>query len=156
MDDRLKNLEAFERKWLDALNQHSVQVTFKMARLAEPRPDPQTVADDFVSQYGYRRIAPYWRPIESGLSIEFQTDASTVLTEVLSKDLVYPQYPWLTQEDASQCASDFVDSFKPSANRILTNRIGHGWNPIGDWTMEWAFVGFDNAKIALLLLQAED
>lgn len=156
LDSWLKNLEYFERTWLKALNQDSVQVTFKMGRLVDPLPDPQTVADEFIAKHGYQRIAPYWRTLEHGVNGESAIETTSILTEVLAKDLVYPDCRWLTPEDASKCAEDFACSFKEASGHFLTNRIGNGWNPIGDWTMEWAFVGFDNAKIALLLLQAED
>ena len=122
---------------------------------------PTKVADGLAAACGYQTIGFDWELLDPLGDMSAPRSARGAFADALHKDLVM-KTDWLGADAAAQCAEDFITAFDPTHLTILTNHIvrgggkSEGWFPISSATFEWAFVGYDDAAAALLLLTAED
>jgi hypothetical protein len=146
-----ERLAAFEAKWLARLEAGADAVF-----VAGPVPDtggaPAAVADDWVAAHGLKRIGYNWEMLDPLARAGEPRSALGTLAEVFEHHMAFPQQEWLGSADARACASDFITAFDPARCTVLTNRMDFGWHPVSEAAIEWAFVGFDQERIALLLL----
>lgn len=160
MSSTLARLEAFIEQWRAPL-QTDAAVVFEARALGEMAGAPPQVADRFVTECGLKPIGVHWEMLDPEALPSESRSARGAFRDALAKDLVM-KTTWLGDAKALECAEQFVGAFDPSWATILTNHItrdggkSEAWNPISDWTLEWAFVGFDQEAIALLLVTAED
>ncbi|MEP5937874.1 MAG: hypothetical protein ABJ239_06070 [Erythrobacter sp.] len=155
MNAELKHLQRFEATWRETLEKNA-EVQFELQMLPSSSGSFTEIADRFVQSIGLETIESRWKKLDDKSGNGAQQSAAATFVDALSNDMVFSNSDWLGEKKARQCGQDFVDCFKPHPRTILTNREGSGWNPISTATFEWAFVGFDDRKIALLLLMAED
>lgn len=147
----MSEFEAFEDKWLPVLASRAM-VCF---RSGTPDPDAFThaaIADQFVQSHQMSPIGFNWELLDADADRDKPRSALGELTKALSHDLANPSKDWLEQKTASQCAQEFLSLFEPAGRTIIANRYDGLWNPISGQAVEWGFVGFDQRKIALLLL----
>ncbi len=160
MNDTLARLEAFGANWRGELETHA-HVVFHVAPRKEAGGTPVQIADGFVLRHGFSPIGFHWEMLDLLADVGESRSARGAFVDALEKDLVM-RSDWLGGERALACGEDFIRAFGPLHATILTNHIvrdggkSEGWNPISTATFEWAFLGFDESAIALLLLTAED
>lgn len=154
MSEDLEQLESFFERWRGALTD-GAEIRFEAQLLDNPPLLHTAVADDFVRSLGLRPIGQNWEMLDADAAPDAARSALAALQDALSHDMALPKQAWLGVERAAQCGSEFLACFDPSARTVLTNRMDFGWNPVTNAAIEWAFVGFDDRRIALLLLTAE-
>ncbi len=151
----LQPLKAFRDRWRDALASRATFV-FHCAEIDPSFDPPQQVADDFVAQFGFTPIGFNWEMLDAAPGASGARSAAVVIADAFARDMVLSKQDWLGEERALNCAKEFVAAFRPDRRTVLSNRFDGLWNPISPSTFEWAFVGFDDRKIALLLVMARD
>ncbi len=151
--DNLAELKAFGADWLEPLGAVA-DVRFEYASFEECFDAPSVIADRFVAQFGFKQIGFNWEMLDASADASGARAALTVMSEAFEREMVQRQQ-WLGAERAGACANAFINAFEPAQRTILSNRFDGLWNPISDATFEWAFVGFDSRKIALLLVMAD-
>ena len=154
MSDTLANLEAFIQRWRAPLKA-GAQLTFETRALDKISGTPSSLADSFVGSLGYTPIGANWEMLDPGSDADAPRSAIATMADALTMDMALPQQQWLGEKRATQCAQDFIECFDLFQRTILTNRMYFGWNPISEAKIEWAFVGYDQSAIALLLLTRE-
>ncbi|MDN3646675.1 hypothetical protein QWY75_10735 [Pontixanthobacter aestiaquae] len=155
MSAELEKLNRFIADWREPLESQA-DVLFE-ARMRDTPPGIHTeIADSLVESLGLTPIGVNWEMLDDAADRDEPRSAVAAFCDALSNNMVFSSTKWLGEGKAAQCYSDFVGSFKHYNRTILTNRLEWGWNPISQATLEWAFIGFDDRKIALLLLTAED
>lgn len=154
MSETLANLEAFNHRWRAPL-ESGAQLVFKTRELDDISGTPSAIADSFVGSLGYTPIGANWEMLDPGSDADVPRSANAAMADALTMDMALPQQQWLGEERAKECARDFLECFDLFQRTILTNRMYFGWNPISDAKIEWAFVGYDQSAIALLLLTRE-
>lgn len=163
MSDPLDPLNHFIATWREPLESQA-EVVFE-ARLRDGLPGTHTaIADSFVEQldskFGnemdLKPIGPNWEMLDSADDANAPRSAIAAFDDAMAMNMVFTRTQWLGHDEAKRCGREFVSAFNPGQRIILTNRMYFGWNPISTATFEWAFVGLDDTKIALLLLMAED
>ena len=160
MSDTLARLEAFIGEWRESLESRA-DVAFHTAPREGAGGAPVQIADTFVSAHGFKPIGFDWELLDPAAGPAEPRSALGAFGDALTKDLVM-RSEWLGETRALACGQDFLSAFNPVQAVILTNHIirdagkSEGWNPITRATYEWAFVGYDDSAIALLLLTAED
>ncbi len=156
MSDTLAWLDAFFEGRGERLNAGRASVTFTSQPLGGPPALHTACADRFVTSLGYRPIGGNWELLDAEGDTDAPRSARAALVDAFSHDMVFPQEAWLGEAGALALAEAFLSCFDSGSLQIVTNRMYFGWNPITDATIEWAFVAFDKAAIALLLATAED
>ncbi len=151
MSAALSGLAAFHAEW-----RAPVEDRARLVFEAKPRdgsPELHTaIADRFVSSLGYQPIGPHWEMLDDGADASVPRSAIAAFTDALGGSMTNSKDIWLGDARAAQCGRAFVECFTPGWRTILTNRIDLGWHPISPAEIEWAFVGFDNQKIALFMV----
>ena len=145
--------EAFGAAWVDQLAS-GVMVLFRAGR---PSPDAfihSAIADAFAEELGLTPIGFNWELLDASAAENEPRSALCEITKALSHDIANPSTPWLDQDQARQCARDFLSLFDAGDRTVVSNRYDGLWNPISGGAVEWGFVGFDKNRIAILLLVA--
>ncbi|WP_209348887.1 hypothetical protein [Pontixanthobacter sp. CEM42] len=155
MSAELEQLNRFIAAWREPLESQA-DVLFEARMLEAPLGTHTELADGFVASLGLSPIGVNWEMLDDAADSDEPRSALAAFCDALSNNMVFSSTEWLGERQAAQCYGDFIGSFKQSRRTILTNRLDMGWNPISTATFEWAFIGFDDRKIALLLLMAED
>jgi hypothetical protein len=155
VSDTLARLDAFFDSRGERLNASGATVTFAAQPLNGPPGLHFACADSFVTGLGYQPIGGNWELLDPEGDAGAPRSARAALVEAFSHDMVFPQQAWLGEAGALALAEALIACFDPGSLQVVTNRMYFGWNPITDATIEWAFVAFDNAAIALLLATAE-
>ena len=110
------------------------------------------MADGFVKMLGRKPIGFNWELLDATGDFGSARSAIGELTQALCHDIANPSAPWLTQEAAQLCASQFLQLFDAGSLTVVANRYDGLWNPISGAAIEWGFVSFDQNNIALFLL----
>ncbi|MEP3051867.1 MAG: hypothetical protein ABJP48_03900 [Erythrobacter sp.] len=150
----LAPLERFAADWRGALETGAGAV-IQFAELEPNFAAPHAVADAFVKNAGFTPIGFNWEMLDASDSADGQRAAQTVISGALANNMVMPGVEWLGEKRALACAQAFLGAFNPAQRTVLSNRLEGLWNPISTAALEWAFTGFDDQKIALLLVTAE-
>ncbi len=160
MSEGLATLDAFEARWRKPLAR-CAQVIFKVQKRDTAAGTPVQIADAFVVEHGFTPIGFDWELLDADAAPGEARSALGAFRDALALDLMMRD-TWLGDEQALDCGREFVGAFNPSQRLLLTNHIirdagtSEGWNPISKAAYEWAFLGLDDSKIALLLITAED
>ncbi len=154
MSGGLEQLARFEEAWRVPFEAQAGFI-FEARKLEQPHLVHTKVADHFVQSLGLKPIGTNWEMLDGSGEADAPRSAIAAFMDALSNNMARPQQIWLGLEKAAECGRDFVRAFEPAQRTILTNRMDFGWHPISDAAIEWAFVGFDEHKIALLLVTAE-
>lgn len=160
MSHTLERLEAFIAAWRAPLETRA-ELFFEMRARGDAGGAPVQVADRFVSECGYKPIGFDWEMLDAAGEADAPRSAIGAFADALTKDLAM-RGEWLGEDRALECGRTFVGAFDPLGAIILTNHIvrdagrSEGWFPISSASLEWAFVGYDDSAIALLLLTGED
>lgn len=155
MSAELERLSQFIAVWREPLESQA-NVLFEVRMLDNPLRNHTELADSFAASLGLTPIGVNWEMLDDLADKAAPRSALAAFCDALGNNMVFSSTEWLGESRASQCYADFISCFKPSYRTVLTNRLDIGWNPISQATFEWAFIGFDDRKIALLLLTAED
>lgn len=160
MSETLTRLETFIENWREPLSKRA-DLRFHTASRKGLDGAPTQIADRIASAHGYKAIGFDWELLDPAADETAPRSALGAFGDALSKDLTM-RADWLGRDAALACGREFVHAFAPSAATLLTNHIvrdggkSEGWNPISLAPYEWAFVGFDDSAIALLVLTGED
>ncbi len=160
MSGKLARLDAFIANWRARLERQA-EVHFAARSLESPVGTPAHIADDFAHENGFKRIGFDWELLDAEALPSEDRSAIGAFRDALSRDLAM-RTGWLGDDQARECAREFLDAFDPATRMVVTNHIvrsggeSEGWFPISDATFEWAFVAYDERKIALLIVTAED
>lgn len=159
MNDAIARLDAFIEQWRVPF-EAKAEVFFR----SEPRGDiagaPAHIANSAIARSGFTPIGHHWEMLDTVAPPEGVRSARGALVDALSKDLGL-QSEWFGAERALICAEQFLEAFDPHQITVLTNHIvrmggeSEAWNPITSAELEWAFVGYDDSAIAILVLTAE-
>lgn len=160
MSETLERVEAFIAAWRAPLELRA-EVIFEAYARDGGGGAPVQVADRFVAGCGFGSIGFDWEMLDAAGDSKAPRSAIGAFADALTKDLAM-RGDWLGEDRALECGRDFVAAFDPLGATILTNHIvrdggkSEGWFPISAAPLEWAFVGYDDSAIALLLLTGED
>ncbi len=143
-------METFVSRWIGKLEERA-RVVFEVVTLPEVTGTHCDVADAVAKGFGQKTIGFNWEMLDSEGGFQGPRTALGTIAGALEADMEYPKQTWLGADDAAACAQDFLALFN-TPRTILSNRLEGLWNPISDARIEWAFVGFDGAHAALLLL----
>lgn len=155
MSAELDRLSQFIAVWREPLESQATAL-FEARMLGSALSNHTELADTLVESLGLSPIGMNWEMLDDTADKAAPRSARAAFCDALCNNMVFSSTEWLGESRALQCYADFSSSFNPLYRTILTNRLDIGWNPISAATFEWAFVGFDDRKIALLLLTAED
>ena len=150
----IDHLGSFGSDWLERL-QSDARVAFSFAELKDGAGSPAQIADRYVTSLGFEAIGFNWELLDPGPDADAPRSALGQLTEALSHDIAQPNRPWLDTQSAQSCANQFVNAFDPLLRGFVSNRFDGLWNPIAGAPVEWGFVGYDEAAIALLLIVSD-
>ena len=145
---------AFRELWLPRLNRGASTLLFVEDDHIEPALHT-AIADQFVAKHGFKAIGFNWELLDAAPDGQGKRAAHTQLVEAFSKDIANPSQAWLEVDEAADCAAAFLDLFDRDTLTLVANRFDGLWNPISRAHDQWAFVGFDAQRIALLLITAE-
>lgn len=148
MSDKLAK---FEAGWLHRLNQGAL-TKFHYGITPPDAGLHSSVADGFVSNLGYKPIGFNWELLDANGDTASPRSASGELTKAFASDIGNPSKSWLGESQARQCAHDLLSAFDDKTLTVVSNRYDGLWNPISGASVEWGFVCFDDAHIALLLV----
>ena len=151
MNGTLAKLAEFETAWRPILESQA-EVVFITGTIPEGPGAAFKTADDFSIARGFRAIGFNWELLDAEAASDQPRSAISAIAGALTNHMAFPQQTWLGEEAAMRCAEQFIAAFDHDGRQILTNRMDFGWNPLTDATIEWAFTGFDDEAIALLLL----
>jgi len=146
--------EAFIARWREPLATRAT-IVFEHGPRDGSRDNFCDIANGFVERCGYTSIGFNWEMLDPNGAAYEPRSARAVIADAFSRDMALPQTEWLGQERAQDCAEDFLSMFTGTERTIASNRLGDFWNPLTRAQIEWAFVGFDDARIALLLAMSE-
>ena len=110
------------------------------------------VADQLVATLGLKQIGFNWELLDAAAPQDAPRSGKGELMKALTQNLTNPSQPWLSDAQANECASEFLGLFDPDTFTLASNRYDGLWNPIAGGSTEWGFVGFDEARVVLLLL----
>jgi hypothetical protein len=150
--------EIFAARWRTALEARA-RIIFKSGLLPDAGGNHCQIADAFVVSCGFAPIGYNWEMLDPEGGMADARSAIGVMAGAFAADLELPQTEWLGEVRAQACAADFVamfDAAEAEPRMILSNRLEGLWNPVSDARIEWAFVGFDASRIALLLAMTPD
>ena len=148
------NPDDFAAAWCDRLSNGAL-VLFRHGAPADDAFTHSAIADAFAQSLGLTPIGFNWELLDAQGEVGDTRSALGEMTKALSHDLSNPSTPWLDHSIADRCARDFLALFDASRCTIVSNRYDGLWNPIAGGAVEWGFVGFDQSRIALLLLAAK-
>lgn len=160
MNETAARLDAFIEQWHEPLAQKT-DVFFHSKTRDEIAFAPANVANLFVAECGFASIGHHWEMLDILATPQGARSARGAFVDALSKDLSMKS-DWLGAARALKCAEQFIGAFEPAQATVLTNHIvrkageSEAWNPISKAELEWAFVGYDDSAIALLVLTAQD
>jgi|GEM_PF-542089 len=160
MSSELAKLEAFISKWREPLEAMAT-VDFSARMLDGEVTAPTQAADNFSAENGFESIGFNWELLDSHAKPSEVRSALGAFKDAFSLDLVMNSQ-WLGDVAALECGREFIASFKPLQRMFLTNHIireegkSEMWNPVTTRTFDWAFVGMDDRKIAILVVSADD
>ena len=146
----MEALEAFIARWRASLEEQA-KVVFVSG---EPSGAERTFGDKanaFVESQGLKPIGFNWELLDPYAGPEEPRSAVGTIAEAFSAHMEYPKREWLGRTRAEEMANEFLALFDKQSATILSNRMGDLWNPLTDARIEWAFVGMDDQRIALLL-----
>ncbi|TRD11174.1 hypothetical protein FGU71_04435 [Erythrobacter insulae] len=146
-----KPFEQFEKRWLARLNEGAT-AHFHHAPLISGTGLYLAAADAFVSGLGYKPIGFNWELLDPVRDAGSARSALGQLAAAFAHDIGNPSNEWLGQAAAAECAEALYGAFDPASLTVVSNRYDGLWNPISGASVEWGFVCFDDAKIALLLI----
>lgn len=149
------NPGAFIARWRDPLKEQA-QVFFAHEPRGGSGANYCDVANDFVEDQGFDGIGFNWELLDTDGAPGDPRSAQQAFVDAFSHDMALPQTEWLGLAGARACAKDFRSVFDGRGPTIVSNRLGDLWNPLTSARIEWAFVGFDETRIALLLLTTEN
>jgi len=150
----LVNPDDFAAEWCDRLANGAL-VLFRHGAPADDAFTHSAIADAFIKSLGMTPIGFNWELLDAQGNVGDTRSALEEITKALSHDLSKPSTPWLDQPSADRCAREFLGLFDADRCTIVSNRFDGLWNPIAGGDVEWGFVGFDQSRIALLLLVAK-
>lgn len=110
------------------------------------------VADQLVATLGLKQIGFNWELLDAAAPEGSPRSGKGELIKALTQNLANPSQPWLSEAQANECASEFICLFDAATLTLVSNRYDGLWNPIAGGSTEWGFVGFDKARVVLLLL----
>lgn len=151
MSDTGEKLRAFETRWRERL-EAAASVEFRVGERGDAAIAPYAIADAFAVSQGFKPIGYNWEMLDAMAAEDEARSAIAALADAARHHMAFPKQVWLGA-DASRFAREFVSAFGSSAT-ILTNRMDFGWHPLTDAQIEWAFVGYDDSHIALVVLTA--
>lgn len=143
--------DQFAARWLPLLSNGARTHFYHRIGRIEPAPHSE-IADGFTGELGFAKIGFNWELLDASPSADGPRSAWAQMEQALAGDIANPARPWLAQADAADCARDFIAVFDPDRRTLVANRYDGLWNPIAGASVEWAFVGFDDKAIALLLI----
>lgn len=152
-------LEVFIEQWREPLSQKA-EVFFHSKAHSNFAVAPANTANSFVAECGFASIGYHWEMLDGLAPVGGARSARGAFVDALSKDLGMKS-DWLGSVSALECAEQFIAAFETVQATILTNHIvrmggeSEAWNPISNAELEWAFIGYDDSAIALLLLTAQ-
>lgn len=144
-------LSQFEEKWLSRLND-GARTTFRRGMTPSDAGLHSAVADTFVEGVGCSPIGFNWELLDANAPSGRPRSAIGELTQALAHDISNPSKEWLGETVALECAQDLLSAFDRRTLTIVSNRYDGLWNPIAGAGVEWAFVCFDDKRIALFLI----
>ncbi|MEM7666502.1 MAG: hypothetical protein AAF250_11650 [Pseudomonadota bacterium] len=155
MSDPLDPLNDFIAIWRGPLDSQA-EVVFEACLRDGSSGTHPAIADRFVEKLNFQPIGQNWEMLDSTGDEDAPRSAIAAFDDAMAMNMVFTRSSWLGHDEAKRCGREFLSAFNPDQRIILTNRMYFGWNPISTATFEWAFVGMDDTRIALLLLMAED
>ncbi|MBV7265325.1 hypothetical protein [Erythrobacter ani] len=151
----LESLDAFIEKWRASLSEQA-QIAFETRMLDDVSGLHSAIADHFAASLGLKSIGANWELLDPSGDEAVPRSAIAAFQEAFAKNMALPGTQWLGESRARECGRDFLGAFDPASRTIVTNRMYFGWHPLTDAQMEWAFIGFDDRAIALLLAVTAD
>ncbi|MBV7258807.1 hypothetical protein [Erythrobacter crassostreae] len=144
-------LDRFESDWIPRLNS-GAKTMFKHASPPPAMGLHSAIADTFVAELGYDSIGFNWELLDAAAGSASSRAAIGEITSAIAKDISNPSKDWLGEAAGRQCAADLLNAFDANSLTVVSNRYDGLWNPISGALVEWGFVCFDDANIALLLI----
>lgn len=160
MNHELGKLEEFIASWREPL-ERMAKVFFALRMLDETSGTPAQIADAFAADHDFNQIGFNWELLDPAAELWEARSALGAFKDALSLDLAM-RSKWLEDENAQKCGAEFMAAFKPLQCMFLTNHIireegkSEMWFPVTSCTYDWAFVGMDDRKIAMLVVSAND
>ncbi|MBD2842987.1 hypothetical protein [Erythrobacter rubeus] len=148
-------LALFIDKWRGPLSEQA-DVRFETRPLEDSSGLHFAIADSFAVSLGLKAIGTNWELLDPSGDADAPRSAVAAFGEAFAVNMALPGTPWLGEERARECGRDFLGAFDPASRTVMTNRMYFGWHPLTDAQIEWAFVGFDDRSIALLLTTMSD
>ena len=143
-------MDAFLNRWGAALEERS-RVVFEVMPFPDGASNYCIVADAVAQQLGLKTIGYNWELLDAQGAIDDARSALAVIAGALTNDMEFPKQAWLGADGAAACAQDFLSLFEAPIT-VVSNRLEGLWNPLTQARIEWAFVGMDGSRAALLLL----
>ncbi len=140
----------FWSDWGAALEE-GARVVFRAMPLPDAPGNHCQIADAAAAQLGLKTIGYNWELLDADGGAGDARSALGVIAGALENDMEFPKQAWLGADGAAACAQDFCALFD-APRTLVSNRLEGLWNPLTDARIEWAFVGMDNAHMAILLL----
>lgn len=141
----------FAARWLPLLGTGARTLFHHRIGRIEPAPHSE-IADGFIGGLGFQKIGFNWELLDASSGADGPRSAWAQMVQALAGDIANPAKPWLAQDDALACAGEFIALFDSGRRTLVSNRYDGLWNPISGAPVEWAFVGFDDKAIALLVI----
>jgi hypothetical protein len=142
---------AFIERWRPVLESGAL-VKFAYGPRSEVSGNHCEVADQVVGTLGLKQIGFNWELLDAAAPEGSPRSSKGELMKALTQNLANPSQPWLSDAQAQECAGEFLGLFDAATLTLVSNRYDGLWNPIAGGSTEWGFVGFDEARVALLLL----
>ena len=142
---------AFIERWRPVLESGAL-VKFAYGPRAQKNGNHCEVADQLVATLGLKQIGFNWELLDAAGPAGSARSGKGELMKALTQNLANPSQPWLSDAQANECASEFLGLFDAGTLTLVSNRYDGLWNPIAGGSTEWGFVGFDEARVVLLLL----
>nr|WP_298931514.1 hypothetical protein [uncultured Erythrobacter sp.] len=144
-------LSQFRADWLARINS-GAKTIFEYGALEGGVGLHASVADQYVSALGFKAIGFNWELLDASADSASPRSAIAELTAAMANDISNPSQAWLGDKAARQAADALINGFDRGTLTVVANRYDGLWNPISGAAVEWGFVLFDSAKIALLLI----
>lgn len=146
----MRNPEEFIARWRGPL-EVSADIGFAAGERAEIAGNHSGIADAFVTAHGMKPIGFNWELLDAHSGVDEPRSALGVMAGAFANHMEFPKQEWLGAGEALACASDFAGLFDAASRTIVSNRLTDYWNPLTDAKIEWAFVGYDDRRIAVLI-----
>ncbi|MEL7445308.1 MAG: hypothetical protein AAGK02_05780 [Pseudomonadota bacterium] len=142
---------AFEAKWLQRLRE-GAKVAFQHGPVSQDQLVHHAIADAFVETHGLKPIGFNWELLDAGSDMQAPRAALSEISSAFANTISNSNREWLGMKVGEQIAHDFLALFDSLTRTVVSNRYDGLWNPISGAAVEWGFVGFDDKRIALLLI----